>query len=80
MCNTCKIQWIDGNGKATPDNNPAIGRVRVNSYTSQIGDRAITFPTSDWFPICNEHAKALGKPGMHIWQFEAFTVYHPEVA
>jgi hypothetical protein len=73
MCK-CEIQWIDKNGQATPDENPAIGRVRVVSYTSQIDGRAITFPTSRWYPICFEHAKALGKPGMHIWEFEEFKV------
>jgi hypothetical protein len=79
MCR-CEIQWIDGNGKATPDENPAIGRVRIVQYTMQFHGRAITYPTTRWYPICSEHAKQLGDRGMHIWEFEAFTVYHPEVA
>jgi hypothetical protein len=82
MCR-CEIQWIDKNtGKATPDENPAIGHVRVVGYTTQVGGQAITFPTSRWYPICFEHAKQMGDPGMHIWEFEEyenFMVYRPEV-
>lgn len=81
MCR-CEIQWIDKNGKATPDENPAIGRVRIQQYTIQYAGKAITYPTSRWYPICAEHAKQLNDRGMHIWEFEAFEnfmVYRPEV-
>jgi hypothetical protein len=26
---------------------------------------------SEWFHICAEHAKQMGEPGMHIWEWEA---------
>jgi hypothetical protein len=69
-CNTCKIQWIDKQGNATPDSNPAIGRVRTIDRHEQYHGRTIHFPASGWFPICAEHAKQLSEPGMHIWLFE----------
>jgi hypothetical protein len=66
---TCKIQWIDRHGNPTPDNNPAIGRVRTKARDQRIGGRLIHFRASDWFPICAEHAAQLKQPGMEIWEF-----------
>ena len=68
---TCQIKWIDKSGQATPDTNPAIGRVRTVSRVEQIGGRGVRFDASDWFFICACHAKQLTDRGMHIWEFEA---------
>jgi hypothetical protein len=70
MCK-CTIQWIK-HGKPTPDNNPAIGRVRTIDRFEQIDGRGVHFPASDWYPICKEHAERLNEKGMHIWLFEPF--------
>lgn len=67
---TCEIKWIDEHGNPTPDDNPAIGRVRTIDRTERYGGRSIHFPASRWFCICAEHAKQLGDAGMHIWVFE----------
>ena len=74
MTSTCQIQWIDDHGNPTPDSNPAIGRVRVASYSRMFHGRMIHFPTTQWFCICAEHAKRLGDDGMDIWTFEATEV------
>lgn len=67
---TCKIQWIDKCGNPTPDNNPAVARVRCVARTEWHHGRQINFSASEWFPICEEHARQLGDPGMHIWERE----------
>lgn len=67
---TCQIQWIDSQGNPTPDNNPAIMRVRTKTRVEQHHGRAITFEQSQWFCICADHAKQLDAPGMHIWECE----------
>ena len=64
----CQIQWIDAFGNPTPDNNPAIARVRTIARVEQIGGRAVKFDASDWYCICAKHSKLLGDPGMHIWE------------
>lgn len=71
MCATCQIQWITRDGTPTPDNNPAIGRVRTIARVEQHHGRAITFAPSQWFPICAKHAERLADAGMHIWEFES---------
>ena len=63
----CEIQWIDANGKFTPDQNDAACRVRVNAYTTAQGYRVNTSP---WYGCCAEHAKRLRDRGMHIWECE----------
>jgi hypothetical protein len=68
MCR-CRIQWIDNQGKATPDNNHAIGSCRTIERDEIIGHRKVHFEASEWFPICSEHARRLDKPGMQIWEF-----------
>jgi len=47
---TCEIQWIDDNGKPTPDTNPAIGIAR-SIITYGGGDSQVRE-----YPICAEHA------------------------
>lgn len=72
MCK-CLIRWIDKAGRMTPDNNPAIGRVRTIDRYETITGRTHHFPASDWYPICEEHARRLHDKGMHIWEFEPFS-------
>ena len=67
----CQIKWIDKSGNPTPDDNPAIQRVRCKARIEQIGGRGIRFSESEWFPICAEHSARLNDPGMHIWECEA---------
>ncbi len=72
----CKIQWIDARGKLTPDENPAIMECRTKDRWSHIDyfrssypeGRTIHFDASEWFPICEHHAKKLSDEGMHIWE------------
>lgn len=47
---TCAIQWIDSNGKPTPDTNEAIGSALC---TTHYADGTIT--KSEAFPICRDH-------------------------
>lgn len=68
---TCQIKWIDEAGQSTADTNPAIGRVMMKARVDQIGGRGVRFEASDWFNICECHAKRLGDRGMHNWVFEA---------
>lgn len=69
----CEIQWIDDNGKLTPDDNPPIGRVRCKLYQYE---RMTTIRKpwqgdwSRWFNICAEHAKLLSRPDMKEWEFD----------
>jgi hypothetical protein len=69
--NTCQIRWINDHGDTTPDDNPAVVRVRTVARVEQIGGRGVKFAASDWFGICAEHAKRLNDRGMHIWECEA---------
>lgn len=64
----CQIQWVDKNGQPTPDDNPAMQRVRCRGRIEQHHGRAIHFPGSNWFYICSEHSKRLNEPGMHYWE------------
>ena len=65
---TCQIQWIDKDGKPTPDTNPAIGRCWTMARRTLICGRLLDFPESQHFLICAEHAAQIsGLPG---WTFE----------
>lgn len=60
MCLTCKIQWIDENGKRTPDSNVAVAIAYAHEAKSrdQRTGRAIEFwPDKfvDHYPICQDH-------------------------
>jgi hypothetical protein len=69
---TCRIQWIDRAGRPTPDQNPAVGRVRVRAHVFQRPDgTGIALDASEWFPICATHAARLREPGMDGWEWEA---------
>lgn len=70
---TCKIRWIDGHGSPTPDDNPAIGRVRMVARDQRIGGQVVHFEASEWYPICAEHrSRMLGPPAWDDchWEFE----------
>ena len=77
----CAISWIDPKGHPTPDNNPAIGRVRTKARDYLIGGRLIHLNASDWFPICAKHAEQLKQPGMEIWEhdFDVGAVSKPDI-
>lgn len=64
----CEIQWIDWQGKPTPDANEAIGYAWVEAHTLTIDGRLIHTPESKHFPICAKHAKRLPMPH---WRFDA---------
>jgi hypothetical protein len=70
---TCQIKWVDAAGNPTPDDNPAIARVRCKARVEQHHGRALTFSETAWFHICAEHAQLLREPGMHIWECEALS-------
>ena len=63
----CEIAWIDKNGKPTPDDNIATGRVRCRLSPKTV------FLYSMWYNICAEHAKRLSDPDMDEWEFEPLT-------
>jgi hypothetical protein len=65
---TCQIQWIDDQGKPTPDSNPSIGTVVCQFYTQD------NYPDGESAPlhICAEHANRLGK--LPNWTFEAHRI------
>ena len=65
----CQIQWIDANGKPTPDNNPAIGQVRTKARHEIICGNSVHFEASQPFYICAQHAKRLCERGMDIWEW-----------
>jgi hypothetical protein len=46
---TCRIQWIDAQGKPTPDSNPAVARARCKAGVEQHDGRAIQFDQSQLF-------------------------------
>ena len=67
---TCEIQWIDDYGNPTPDDNPSIGQVRTVDRHQEIGGRMVHFRASEWFHICDKHAKQMTEPGMDIWEWK----------
>jgi len=67
----CEIKWIDKAGNQTPDQNPAIQRVRIPEYQRMIGGRMVTLHTTPWYFCCAEHSKRLNDPGMEIWECAA---------
>lgn len=68
---TCEIQWIDDKGRPTPDEQPAVGRVKViaHQYHGENGHIA-EIEESKWFNICAEHRAQMQAPGMQLWRFE----------
>jgi hypothetical protein len=69
---TCAIQWVGDDGRPTPDDRPAVGYVRRLGYRlpdAHALNGFIEYSTTEWFPICAEHAKRLTERGMHHWEF-----------
>lgn len=69
---TCKIQWVDDQGRPTPDENPAIGEaylVEHMLYGTQYVDGKVHIEESEHFPICAEHAQRLKGHEMRYWRF-----------
>lgn len=64
---TCKIQWVDKNGKPTPDTRKSVGYVRCLGYPCKENPSYKPAP-SQWFPICAEHLRDMPKDG--IWEFK----------
>jgi hypothetical protein len=70
---TCKIQWVDAQGCATPDDNPA-----VCIAVSRIYNRDGSVQNERRFPICAEHLdRAPNQPSFRrdgtivsTWSFE----------
>ena len=69
----CTTQWVDENGKPTPDDNPATCLVWRVAYIEQYHGRAVRFSETLKFACCAEHAKQLSKPGMEHWRCEPLT-------
>ena len=70
MVDTCRIQWVDENGRTTPDQNPMVGFAWTVERDEVIEGRKIHTSSSVRFPICAEHAKEISEPGMEHWRFE----------
>jgi hypothetical protein len=74
LSQTCKIQWIDNQGNATPDNNPAVGMAVVEFF-----DREGKPSHKREFPICQDHLgrmpghSCLRRDGTKLsqWTFQA---------
>lgn len=66
----CQIKWINEHGEPTPDNNDAIGRVRMIAHRQFINGQPVPIGASQWFWICEQHAKQLAEPDMVHWAFE----------
>ena len=70
---TCEIQWVElrGTGEPTPDQSPAVGRVRLGAHTVWgRGDEHVWMEASRWFAICVAHARRMTEPGMEHWEWE----------
>lgn len=64
MSETCRIQWIDENGKPTPDENPAVGRaVHTRTYTRGAGIHGDREEVESW-PICAQHKAQADADGL----------------
>lgn len=69
----CRIQWIDNQGRPTPDQNPAIGEVWMPKRVYQRADgTGVLIDDPRRWPICAAHAKQLTETGMHIWSFRPY--------
>jgi hypothetical protein len=73
---TCQIQWIDGHGKPTPDEHPAIGLATLeHSHGYNPLGNAQT-----GFPICAHHLERMPAGWSFFrgercsrWHFKAYT-------
>lgn len=52
----CKIQWIDENGRPTPDENEATVLIRMKAHDPVMADgRTVHIDESEWYPCCASH-------------------------
>jgi hypothetical protein len=70
---TCKIQWIDSEGKCTPDQNPAVAIAHAHEsiWLRPAGgedNRVVGYSNKivESFPICRAHLGRLN-PGWKGW-------------
>jgi hypothetical protein len=68
---TCQIQWIDSDGKLTPDDKPAVAIIEAIGYRNPIYDyRPIPLNERQRFFCCADHLKRippdLGSEGWRI--------------
>ena len=67
----CAIQWVDNNGRPTPDNNNAIGYAYHVAYTYHFpSGNSCHIEASQRYPICAAHAEQLNARGMEHWRFD----------
>lgn len=69
----CEIQWIDQQGRPTPDTDPAVGYVQREAYDHQdphAVNGVIHYQATKWFPICEAHKARLTERGMEHWRFK----------
>jgi hypothetical protein len=67
----CEIQWFDEIGTMTVDDNPSIGRVRMQEcdYPRPRGE-TVHLRASRWFNICAEHARRLHRDAQGNWRLD----------
>ena len=68
---TCRIQWIDENGKPTPDTRPAVVMIRstgksLQRYLYESQGRIVEAQPSEWFPCCAEHLARAEHDGLFV--------------
>mgnify|MGYP001612907019 CR=1 FL=1 len=74
----CRIQWIDGEGKLTPDTNEAFGECWVEAHKSIMEDgRCVQFGESEHYPVCREHLIQLRENRYKYWAWILYS--EPEV-
>jgi hypothetical protein len=78
----CKIQWIDSQGKETPDNNEAVAITYRQAFVVQHGDHTHEMDESERFPICEAHIAKLremqkSNPEAHNWIVEPLATSYP---
>lgn len=61
---TCRIQWVDDNGRPTPDTNPAVGIAVYEAHEFQVNGRSF-FAPEQRYPICEHHAAILRESLIH---------------
>lgn len=72
MHETCAIQWVDEQGNATPDSNPAVGRAYMAARVVQFSHGGVRMDESTHYPICAEHRARMIAEGLESehWHFE----------
>ena len=71
---TCRIQWIDDQGKPTPDSNPAVAIATRTAHPIIIDGRDCGSTDEQSFPICQEHLDRLNDENYRGWQVSPLPV------